>query len=329
MTPRFPSGLPSDGPGGLQQRIDTFYRERPFSLFWEVRSLLYLGIVGLSTGLGILIYRNIDTIGHQTILVLMLLACAACFRYCARKAAPFTRGQPPAESWADYMLLLGVLLFGGFTGYLQFQYSVFGTRYALALILPSSFYLFLAYRFDHRGVLQLAISGFCAAAGVATTPLAAFRGNVFSHTTPVVTGLLLGGLLVLAGALSDKRDFKRHFAFGYLNFGMHLSMVSAYIGMALGDGAAKWIYALLLAAFTAVIWTYARRMRSAYFLLFAVLYGYAAFTYAVMHWVLRSLDSSDISIVLLYFILSCAGTIWLFLNLKTLAGKNDAGLPQK
>jgi hypothetical protein len=344
MTSPFPPGLLPDG---LRQRVDAFYRDRPFTLFWEVRTLLYLGIVSLSTGLGILIYRNIDSIGHQTILALMMLASFGCFWYCAKRSPPFTRGAPSQatsvelrsnskarsqtmqSSWADYMLLLGVLLFGGFTGYLQFKYSVFGTRYALALLLPASFYLFLAYRFDHRGVLQLALSGFCAAAGVATTPLAAFRENMFSHTTPVVTGLVMGGLLVLAGALSDRLDCKRHFAFGYINFGMHLAMVSAFIGMVLGESAAKWLYALLLSAFTAAIWVHARRTHSPYFLLMAVLYGYVAFTYIVMHFLLGSLSSSDISVIFLYFILSCIGTIYLFLNLKTLAGKDDAGLPQK
>ena len=50
---------------------------------------------------------------------------------------------------------------------------------------PPAFYLFLAYRFDPRGVLQLAISGFCGAVGVVTTPLAAIHENMFNPHTPV------------------------------------------------------------------------------------------------------------------------------------------------
>ena len=37
---------------------------QPFSIHWELRLLLYLGIMFLSTGLGVLIYKNIDTIGN-------------------------------------------------------------------------------------------------------------------------------------------------------------------------------------------------------------------------------------------------------------------------
>jgi hypothetical protein len=157
--------------------------------------------------------------------------------------------------------------------------------------------------------------------------LAAFHENMFRHNAPVAAGLAMGTLLVAAGALSEKLDFKRHFAFGYINFGMHLAMVSAYAGMVLENGAGKWLYALLLAAFTAAILVHSRRVRSAYFLLMAVLYGYAVFTYLAMRYLLRSLSASGVSVIFLYFILSCAGTIYLFLNLKTLAGKDDAGLP--
>jgi hypothetical protein len=40
-----------------------------FSLHWELKTILYLGILLLSGGLGILVYKNIDTIGHTAILV--------------------------------------------------------------------------------------------------------------------------------------------------------------------------------------------------------------------------------------------------------------------
>ncbi len=327
MRPTLPPGLLS---AEQQARIDLHYRNRPFSLFWEVRTLLYLGILFLCSGLGILIYKNIDTIGHQTILGLIAAATIACFWYCSRRVKPFTSGLAPADSsWAEYMLLLGVLLFGVFTGYLQAQYSVFGERYGLALGLPAALYLFLAYRFDHRGVLQLAISGFCAAIGIAATPMAAIREGMFNGRTPVWTGLAVGILLGMAALVSDRLDFKRHFTFSYLNFAMHLSLIAALSGLVIGLEWEKWFFFALIAAIAFGLWKYARRKHSPYFLLIAVLYLYAAFTYIVMTQLFRSGSSAGISAAFLYFILSCAGTILFFLNLKSFLGNTDAGLPEK
>ncbi|MDB5048009.1 MAG: hypothetical protein JWO30_1080 [Fibrobacteres bacterium] len=329
MKAAFPPGIL---PEGQQERIDHHYRSRPFSLFWEMRAILYLGVLFLCSGLGILIYKNIDTIGHQTILGAIVAATAACFWYCARHAKPFTYAQAAADSsWAEYMLLLGVLLFGVFTGYLQVKYSVFGDDHALALGLPATLYLFLAYRFDHRGVLQLAISGFCAAIGIVTTPLAAIQENVFDHHAPVWTGLAMGAALAVAGALSELRDFKRHFSFSYINFAMHLSMIAGITGLVIGKGWEKWFFFLLVGALGAGLWKYARWKRSHYFLLFAVLYVYVAFSYGFLRLLFLADASAGVSFAFFYFILSCAGTIYFFLNMKTFlkAESEDAGLPEK
>ena len=59
-------------------------RRRPFSLHYELRALLYLGITLLAGGLGVLVYQNIDTIGHEIIIAAVALLMAACFGYAAR-----------------------------------------------------------------------------------------------------------------------------------------------------------------------------------------------------------------------------------------------------
>jgi len=42
---------------------------KPFSLHWELKTLLYLGVLLLNLGLGYLIYDNIDNIGHNAVMV--------------------------------------------------------------------------------------------------------------------------------------------------------------------------------------------------------------------------------------------------------------------
>ena len=50
-----------------------------FSLYSELKLFLYLSVLLFTSGIGILIYQNIDTIGHIAILSLLLIVTAICF----------------------------------------------------------------------------------------------------------------------------------------------------------------------------------------------------------------------------------------------------------
>jgi len=45
-----------------------------------------------------------------------------------------------------------------FIGYLQYQYSAFGTHYGMATLIPMLALFLIAYYFDHLGILSLAIA---------------------------------------------------------------------------------------------------------------------------------------------------------------------------
>lgn len=322
MKAEFPSGTLPDG---LAVCIEAARAERPFSIFWETRTLLYLGVISLAGGFGILVYKNIDTVGHQAILAAIALLAAGCFRQVARKAAPFTWGKGGRESsGSEYLLWLGALLTGTFVGYLQARYAVFGKHNHLAVAAPALFYLGLAYRFDHRGVLQLGISGMCAAVGVAISPMAMLSGGRSWAHISVGTALAVAAVLGAIAWHAHALDLKRHFAFSYAHFGAHLGMLASLGGLFAASGWEAWLYFALAAAGTAGLWRYARSAHDAYFLLIAVVYGYIAITYVMLHFLLRGIGRSE-GLVLLWFLLSCGGTIWLFLNLKTLAGKDASG----
>ena len=119
------------------QKVEAMEKARLFSLQWELKTLLYLGVTLLSGGLGILVYKNIDSIGHQAILAFIALVCAGCFYYCRRKAAPFSVSKLPSpDPYFDYILLLGCLTLITFIAYLQYAYTVFGNHYGLATFIP-------------------------------------------------------------------------------------------------------------------------------------------------------------------------------------------------
>ena len=192
--------------------IADYERRRPFSLHYEIRTLLYLGIVLLSGGLGGLLYQHLDDLGHATVVAIIALLTAACFTYAARHRQPFTWGPAPtSELLPDYLLLLGCLLFLGLEGYVQAEYGLFGTRYGLALAVPAALFFYLAYRFDHRGVLSMAITALAAWVGLSVEPLSVFENQFL--TAPVSRAALgLGAALAVVGWLSETRRRKPHFA---------------------------------------------------------------------------------------------------------------------
>src|SRR5690606_19288656 len=119
---------------------------RLFSVHWQLRTLLYLGVILLSAGLGIYIYQHIDSVGHITIVVVIGLISAGSFYYSMHHMAAFSRERAESPGlWKDYILLLGCLTFLVFEGYLQWQFSIFGERYGLATIIPAAVLLFVAY----------------------------------------------------------------------------------------------------------------------------------------------------------------------------------------
>lgn len=299
------------------QRIRAAEGSRLFSIYWEVRTLLYLGILLLTGGLGILIYKNIDTIGHQVVLAIIGIICTACFIYCERLKLPFSRGKVMApNSFFDYILLLGCLTMLTFLTYLQVQYNVFGNAYGMATFIPMVILFFCAYHFDHLGVLSLAITNLGAWMGVAVTPLRIIKSNDFSDTQIILAGLVLGIVLSVAAEWSIRRNFKRHFSFTYLNFALNVSFVSCLAGMFRFED----LYLVWLLPLAAMIWYFYKKalaISSFYFVLMISLYSYVAVSYCFIR-------ISDFSIFsFMYFIASGVLMVLLLINLNKNLKKND------
>ncbi|GAA3924736.1 DUF2157 domain-containing protein [Hymenobacter algoricola] len=302
----------------------SYEREKPFSLYYELRTFLSLGVTLLSTGLGLLIYKNIDTLGHGVLVAGIAGLSAAGFAYAYRQRQPFTwQLNPRPSTGADYALLLACLTLLTLVGYLQYQYSFFGTRYGLLVLVPTVVFFFCAYRFDHRGVLSMALTGLAAWVGVAIAPLSAFSQNNYDlpHLDAAAIGL---GLLLAAGGLaSEYQDRKKHFGYTYLLLGSNLALLalssalwrSPYNAGFLPPGAA----ALLMLGLSGALYWYARRTHSYVFVLLGALYGYIALTYLFFQ-----LDNSlSVGLATIYFPLSAVGVVLLLLNLKKIVASHE------
>ncbi len=287
-----------------------------FSIHWELRLLLYLGIMFLSSGLGILIYQNIDTIGHNILIALIALVCLACFYYAFRHRKPFSWGEiDESTNLDDFALLGGCLTFLTLEGYLQYQYNFFGTRYGLAAFLPAILFFFCAYYFDHRGVLSMAITALASWIGISITPLRLLKNNDFNSQDMVVSAILLGVFLIIIGWVSIQKEFKKHFSFTYFIFGGNLIFIAALSGLLAFD--LKFIYGIIIAVLSYLSITYARTKHSYLFLLMGVVYGYIAFTYVIFTILPNDLDPF---LYMLYFMISAAGVVLFLIKIKEIVG---------
>jgi hypothetical protein len=204
------------------------YNRELFSVHWELRLLLYAGILILTTGLGLLIAKHFASIGHLALLAAIALGCAGCFTYCLRRGGGFKAERMPAPDAAyDYVLFLGCLLLGTFQGYLELRYQVLAQHWSWWLLASGLFYLLCAHYFDNRLVLSLALSTLGAWFGIKTTLLAggmwegALRGNA----------LFFGVLVVAAGAAQTYYDWKRHFLPVHLHLGVNLVLAALVTGV--------------------------------------------------------------------------------------------------
>jgi Predicted membrane protein (DUF2157) len=315
-------GLISDG--ALQQ-AEALESRRLFSLYWELRLLLYLGVLLLTGGLGILVYKHIDTIGHQAVLAFIAVVTAGSFFYCFRKRSRFSWEKVRvADPFFDYILLLGCLSLLIFLGYLQFEYDVFGHHYGLATFIPMVILFFAAYYFDHLGVLSLAITNLAAWVGIASTPLAMLKAGNFAGDHLIVTGILLGAVLLAVGWQTLQHRVKPHFEVTYTNFGLHLFFIAGLSGLFTYDQ----VYLLWFLGFMGIAWFFymqAFHRRSFYFIVVIVLYAYIALCYVVVRLLIKmsGADLAPIALGLMYFILSAIGVSLLLVRLNRQLKSHD------
>lgn len=294
---------------------ENILREKPISVHWDLHTLLYLGVLLITSAVGIFIYKNIDSIGHDVMLIAITLLVIICFAYCFKKSNGYQHTKVNMqEIAADYILLAGCLLLLTLIGYAQFQYNLFGNRWGLALFIPMILLFAAAYYFDHLGVLSLAIVNLAAWAGIAITPTTILQQNNFNEEKIMFTGLALGALLVAMARWSSIKQVKAHFAFTYKIFGIHIFFISLLAILFYYDRIYFLIFlALIVSSF--FLYRNAIKEQSAYFLVVTLLYSYIGLSYVVVQIIGSGSMASTYGIVI-YFIFSGIGFIVLFKQLQ-------------
>lgn len=90
------------------KKIDLITSGQLVSVFYELRSMLYLGVMLFTTGVGILLYQNIGEIGHIVSIITLIILTLVCFGYAFKHALPYTNEQVKSPNvYYDYIVLLG------------------------------------------------------------------------------------------------------------------------------------------------------------------------------------------------------------------------------
>lgn len=298
------------------QKIDTVQTKKIFSVFYELRIILYLGIVLFSTGIGWLIYKNIGQLGHYASLGLLIITTFGCFYYSFKKGPPYSRGSVKSPTvYFDYVVLLGCLLFVSVLGYAQFLFHFLDESIQEVTLLTAVIFFATAYRFDHVGVLSLAVTAFAAFWGIRISPQQWSSSEIFSQPNLKIAAIVLGFIVSIVALILDRRKIKPHFTFTYINFCCLIFFTGCLDGVF--DSSTSGLYILLTGMGCAGAVYFAFLNKSFLFLLYAFIFGYIVATYLLV-----KLGINEPVLWFLYLMSSCAGFVWFIIRFKNFFKRN-------
>jgi len=262
-------------PAGEAERLLRVARGELVSVFWELRALLYVGVLMITAGVGLLVKENLDRIGPVAVAAGIGLAAAAALAWVARTAPPFSWreswGEAPSPNLAfDYVLLLGVLLAAADLAYVEVHFTPLGAAWPWHLLIVSVFTGLAAFRFDSRVVFSLSLSTFAAWRGISASGLG---GDLFWERAGDAlpwNAIACGALFALLGFGLKRTGRKAHFEPMAVTLGWLLILG----GLALKLESAAWAAALLLTGAGLAAGAY--RFRRFPLFAFGVIAAYAA-----------------------------------------------------
>lgn len=294
-------------------RMEAIVKGKIVSVYFDLRAMLYAGVLLFSTGIGILIYENISDAGHLVAIGVLMLMTAGCFVYAFGKGPAYSAGEVEGPTpYFDYVVLLGSLLFISVQGYLQFQYDLLTENLGMSTLISALVFFFMAYRFDHAGVLSLAITALASFFSITISPKKWYSGDFFEGPHVYLTAVIFGIALAAVALLLERRRIKPHFMFTYLNFALLIFFVGALSGLfesrRLMGLYLPVIYAGVLFAYLA-----AKRRKSFLFLLYAFIAGYIGTTYLLAETILQRADGA---LWFYYFLFSSGGFVYLIVKYR-------------
>jgi hypothetical protein len=243
-------------------------RGEPFSVFLELNILLYAGVLAFVAGLGWTISTWSEQLGDVLVLTILSALLAACFWYCFSRAPAWSSAETPSPSLAfDYVLYLASLVWCVELAYFENRFHVLSGQWDLYLLATAGLFFFLAYRFDNRLVLSLALSSLAGWFGLTISHWQSHQDSEYRQYA-ILYSLIVGA----AGAILQRRGLKPHFFGTFLNIAANVLFWALLSGVFERQGYAVWLLALLVACGACLAWGISRRQFS--FVAYAAVYGY-------------------------------------------------------
>jgi hypothetical protein len=265
-------------------------RREPFSLFLELNILFYAGVLAFVAGLGWTVTTYSEQLGDVLVLAILSAIFAACFWYCFSRAPAWALAQTSAPNAAfDYVLYLGSLVWCIELAYLEDRLHLLSGQWDLYLLATAVFFFFLAYRFDNRFVLSLALSSLAGWFGLTISHWRSDQDAAYRQYA-LIYCLLIGG----GGALLQHRGVKPHFFGTYLNIAANVGFWALLSGVFEREGYGLWFLALLIACGVSLAWGLKRRQFA--FVAYSAVYGYVGISSILIR------NLRDFTSILTYFV---------------------------
>ncbi len=259
-------------------------RREPLSLFLELNILLYAGVLAFVAGLGWTVTTWSQQLGDVLVVAALSAILAACAWYC------FSR-EPSSSMVFDYVLYLGALTWSVELAYLEKRFHLLSGQWDYYLLATAALFFFLAYRFDNRLVLTLALSSLAGWFGLTISHWPSHQDATY-RTYAIIYSLIVG----LAGALLQRRGLKPHFFDTYLNVAANVLFWALLSGVFERHDSGLWFLALLVACGASLGWGLKQRQFA--FVAYAAVYGYVGVSSVLV----RNLN--DATAILSYFVVT-------------------------
>jgi len=284
------------------------------SLYNELRLMLYMGIMLLSTGIGYFAYQNMGKFGHITCMALLLAGILTCFYHIMKYAAPYSNARVSVtHPYYDYILILASLLLLGLFSYIQVYFNLVHVLLNWSTLISAVILLFMAYRFDNLGLLSMGITAVSAALGIAITPVNWVKGEWLPTANLYNTGILLGMAFVITGQISQVKSLKSHFRFTYQNFGLLIFFVACIA--AIFDSNYPLLYSFILLITSGLVIYFGWRFKEFLFFLYSSISGYIALTFLLVR-LFEWIGENSFVMLSYYFPFSCIGYILFIVKKK-------------
>lgn len=302
----------------IVENLENYSTNEPISILWQSRVLFYTALSMLMSGIGMFLYQNQDYLGKYVILFLMVVVIASIFFYGYKKYPKFSNLEiQPEGIYTDYILLFGAFVFISFWSYLSYVFPFFSSYFLLISVFKLIVLTYWAYYFDHKAILNLAIFQlFNLFHFYAFSSLFLYNFDVDVFINSFQIGLLsscvLSLILFVIGFISDKYDFKRHFAFIFFTYSYHIMVLSLFFTNDI-ELVIRFIFVLILSA---IYFKYGYFKKSFFAIVCSILYGYIALVGIVFQW-LTWVDSADLFFLSAFlFTMSSVGLIVLLFVIR-------------